>query len=295
MGVSGVWGELIISSDSRLVTLLKTRVKNYLLMKTMIYGDKMSPNMLRLGYYISPLGGALNSHAISEGRVGLEWLTAGNVYGPEGNKLYGPGSIFIHRAGQHTVNRSPEYDHYECMTVEFDVSRGKLSDAWPRSVEWPEKDGGVDFAREMIFEHHHSRLEKGIMGRLIWSQLAYRIAKGQREQTLKKIPPRIASCLAYLDRNYEKPCPVEDLAERVGLSASHLHTRFREFVGVSPYQYLIQQRMRAARHMLVTTMDPVKSIAVDVGYANTENFCRAFKKETGMTAAGFRRKYMVYS
>jgi AraC-like DNA-binding protein len=53
--------------------------------------------------------------------------------------------------------------------------------------------------------------------------------------------------------------------------------------------------MRSARHKLVTTGAPIKSIAMDVGYANTENFCRAFKKHCGLTAAAYRRKFIPYA
>jgi len=51
---------------------------------------------------------------------------------------------------------------------------------------------------------------------------------------------------------------------------------------------------RAARHRLVSSEDPVKVVATEVGYAHTEHFCRAFKKHTGHTADAFRRRYRVY-
>ena len=97
-----------------------------------------------------------------------------------------------------------------------------------------------------------------------------------------------------MDRHYAEPLGVEDLAARFGLSASYLHAQFREHVGMTPHQHLILQRMRFARHKLVTTGAPIKSIAMDVGYANTENFCRAFKKHCGLTAAAYRRKFIPY-
>jgi len=72
------------------------------------------------------------------------------------------------------------------------------------------------------------------------------------------------------------------------------HAQFRQHLGKSPHQCLILQRMRAARHKLVTTGEPIKAIAQDVGYANTENFCRAFRKHCGLTAAAYRRKFIPY-
>ena len=84
------------------------------------------------------------------------------------------------------------------------------------------------------------------------------------------------------------------MAAHVDLSASHLHARFREFVGMSPHQYVINRRLQEARHRLATTSAPIKAIAADIGYANTETFCRAFKSRCNITAATYRRKYMIY-
>jgi transcriptional regulator GlxA family with amidase domain len=63
---------------------------------------------------------------------------------------------------------------------------------------------------------------------------------------------------------------------------------------MSPHQYLIRQRMRAARHMLATSTEPIKAIARNTGYINTENFCRAFRQHVGLTAAAYRRTYRIY-
>jgi AraC-like DNA-binding protein len=104
----------------------------------------------------------------------------------------------------------------------------------------------------------------------------------------------LAAVLSYIERHYGEDLGIEALAARVGLSASHLHAEFREHLGLSPHQHLIGQRMRAAQHRLATTGDPIKMVAKAVGYANTENFCRAFKKHAGFTAAAYRRKYRTY-
>jgi transcriptional regulator GlxA family with amidase domain len=108
------------------------------------------------------------------------------------------------------------------------------------------------------------------------------------------IPPVVAGVLNHMDRFSAEPLGIEELAARFGLSASHLHALFRQHVGRTPHQHLILQRMRAARHRLVATREPIKSIARDFGYANTENFCRAFRQHCGMTTAAYRRTFTPY-
>ncbi|MCK9589019.1 MAG: AraC family transcriptional regulator [Terrimicrobiaceae bacterium] len=131
-------------------------------------------------------------------------------------------------------------------------------------------------------------------GDLIWSQFRFRLEESRRPAKHQAMPPLVASVMSHMDRLYAEPLGVEDLAAHFGLSASHLHAQFREHAGMTPHQHLILQRMRSARHKLVTTSDPIKSIAREAGYANTENFCRAFKKHCGLTAANYRRKFIPY-
>jgi len=255
-------------------------------MKTLKIGSRLSPVLLRIGYFISPPGGSVTPFRIQKNRLLVEWLTHGPVFHPETDRSAQAGTVFLHREGQLTVSRTLAEDHYECMTAEFDLATVSACPDWPRSVEWPEEEGGVAFAHDMVYRHHHTRLGLEILGPLIWAQVQFRAEVSA--QASRRVPPRISASLREIETHYTQPIHIDALAEKVGLSPSHFHARFREVMNMTPHRYLVQQRMRAARHRLVTTSDPVKAIAFDVGYANAENFCRAFKKETGMTAAQFR-------
>ena len=128
----------------------------------------------------------------------------------------------------------------------------------------------------------------------MWAQFQYRCELFRLQEPADDLPPRIKRVMKYIDQHYAQDMSIQDLADLVQLSGSHLHARFREWTGITPHQYLIGQRMREARHRLVTTSDPIKAIADQVGYANTENFCRAFKKQFRSTAANYRRNYTIY-
>jgi len=258
----------------------------------MIHGEKMKPTLLRLGYYISPLGGAKAPSEVLPGEFLCEMVTRGRVRHPEREEWLGPGWIYFHRPGQQTISVSPQDEHYECMTALFDL-RGGMPE-WPRSFYWPELREVENFSREMLFAFHHEGMSLEILGDLIWAQFRLRQALDQARHTHTRVPPRIASLIEEMARHPEHEHSVENLASRIGLSASHLHAEFKASTGKTPHQMLLQFRMSAARHRLVTTTEPVKAIAFEVGFSNTENFCRAFKKHTGFTAASFRRTYMLY-
>jgi len=272
-----------------------SRLDKCKLTKTIIYGDKMTAKVIRMGYYTSVKGGAPKPFQIPDGMLCFELITAGSVYSPEGDpaELYGAGWIFVHLAGQHTVWRSAPDSHYECMTVSFNTARIPDSETWPRAFFWEDINQAVSFAHEMLYARHNTRVDQENLGDLIWSQFRFRLDLFRRKSK-QQIPPRVAAVMNYIEKHYAEYIAIDHLAERAGLSASHLHAYFRTFVKVTPHQYLIQQRMQAARHSLATTNTPIKALAREVGYANTEHFCRAFKRNFGMTAAEYRYKYMVY-
>lgn len=255
-------------------------------------GEKIKPQLLRLGYFISAPGGSATPHTIKPGELLFEMITQGRVKHPEEALWAGAGWIFLHRPGQQTVCESMADEHYECMTALFSLP--KNLEAWPRGFCWQDARAAEEFSREMLFAFHHEGIALSLLGELILSQFRLRRAQDEQRRRHVQISPRIASVIANIARDPAAAHTMSTLAESVGMSASHLHAEFKAATGHTPHQVVIESRMSAARHRLVTTTDPVKAIAFDVGYSNMENFCRAFKKNTGITAASFRKKYMLY-
>lgn len=254
----------------------------------------MNLKLSQIGYYISPTGGAEKPSVIQGHTLYIELITRGEVRNPGNTSWRTPGWIFVHRPGEETIHLSPPESHYECMTANFWTDASGDASDWPREFCWEESEEALQFAREMVYAFHHSEIEHDILGDFILAQLRFRLKQDQVRSTRHTIPVRIATVMGIIEKQLHTQLPIEELAERVGVSASHLFAEFKAATGISPHQYLIQQRISAARHLLVTTLEPVKAIAYDVGYTNTENFCRCFKRTTGLTAASFRKKYRVY-
>jgi AraC-like DNA-binding protein len=261
------------------------------LTKTLIYGDKVESSLTHVGIYVSPMGGAPKPAYVDDGQLLFELITAGCVHSLSGLDLRRPGWIFCHHPGEHTIWRSEPDSHYECLTLKFDLSSVRIPENWPRSFFWDDTDHAITFANEMLYSFHHTNVAKDILGDLIWSQLRFKLDQFRRSRTEQNVPPRISKAISYIERYYSQDVGIQELANEVAMSPSHLHAQFKAFVDMSPHQYLIMQRMREARHALVTTDDPIKAISYQVGYPNTENFCRAFKRHFKTTAAAYRTRY----
>ncbi len=83
---------------------------------------------------------------------------------------------------------------------------------------------------------------------------------------------------------------IERLADQVGLSKSALHDRFSQFIGYGPMHYLAKWRMQVAAGLLRQSHAPVEAVAREVGYASEAAFSRAFRRQTGLPPATWRRQ-----
>ncbi|WP_277751237.1 AraC family transcriptional regulator [Granulicella sibirica] len=92
---------------------------------------------------------------------------------------------------------------------------------------------------------------------------------------------QISAAITAMHENPGYRWTLQALAERVGMSRSAFAGRFKERVGASAMEYLTRWRMRRAGHKLVTSTDPVSSIALSLGYESESAFCFAFKREMG--------------
>ncbi|MDQ8193751.1 AraC family transcriptional regulator [Coraliomargarita sp. SDUM461004] len=261
----------------------------------MIIASKLISSLRSVGYYTSPVGGAAEPARIGEDDLFFEIITAGEVYGFEKPaQLHGIGSIFVHKPGDCTVTRSPGQTRYSCLTIRFAYTDLQALVEWPRRFLWNDMNAVLKFSDEMLSAYHHQILDRGIIGDFILNQLRFRLEASRLEQAQDEIPPRLKAVMSYFEHNLSEAISVEDVAEHVGLSASHLHSLFRLHLDQTPHQYLIRARMRAAAHLLVSSDRPIKAIALDVGYVNSESFCRAFKKYYDRTAAAHRKRYRNY-
>jgi two-component system response regulator YesN len=95
----------------------------------------------------------------------------------------------------------------------------------------------------------------------------------------------------YIDENYQDPnLSVELIADYIGLSPNYTRTIFKEKLGISISDYIIQVRFLKAEQMLQHTDYTIKKIATLVGFYDTRYIYISFKKYFGVTAMEYRRK-----
>lgn len=90
--------------------------------------------------------------------------------------------------------------------------------------------------------------------------------------------------VAYIDANFsDYDLSLGTISSKFTISSSYFSRSFKEKIGMNFTQYIWQKRMDEVIRLLLHTTDPLKDIITRVGYLDTPNFIRKFKKETGYT------------
>lgn len=79
------------------------------------------------------------------------------------------------------------------------------------------------------------------------------------------------------------------VARRLGVNERRLLRAFHRHLGMTPTDYLREQRMRAARRLLDETTLSITAIAAEVGFSSAANFTTAFRGHMGHTPSDYRR------
>ena len=88
----------------------------------------------------------------------------------------------------------------------------------------------------------------------------------------------------FLERHYDKPLTLEDLAYLTGQSVSTFQRHFRARTGQSPRAWIVARRMQAACELLQQhRVQSVAEAATAVGYRNTSHFIAAYRNTYGHT------------
>ena len=112
------------------------------------------------------------------------------------------------------------------------------------------------------------------------------------EQVSRLIEPRsfgeIEQCIQ--SRLADSSLTLKELAAELGFSAGHLGVLIKKELGLSFQEYLIQERMKKAQLLLLTTEMKIYQISAAVGIEDMNYFSQRFKQVVGVTPREYRKR-----
>lgn len=104
---------------------------------------------------------------------------------------------------------------------------------------------------------------------------------------------RLERVCKYIDRHYEEPITLNDMAEYVHLSPAYLSKLFNKKMNIGFNQFLNEVRLEHVMLDLVYTDHSMIDIALENGFSSSALLSRAFKKWTGTSPSQYREQHQT--
>lgn len=138
--------------------------------------------------------------------------------------------------------------------------------------------------------------------KIAWDEMAVmlavrvmRLVDGMSATERRSVPAgalaRVVDTVRWIDETPDAELGLDQLAARARLSPYHFLRTFEQATGVTPHQYVMRARLRAAAQRLADTRGKIVEVALDCGFADLSNFNRAFRTEFGISPRHYRASW----
>ncbi len=138
-----------------------------------------------------------------------------------------------------------------------------------------------------------SRLFVDQLATAIGTHLVQRYAGGSKAhsttQSRKLSRSREALAKSLLLDNLNGDVSIQEVARACNLSRGYFIQAFRETTGMTPYQWLIAERIARARELLRRSEASLSEVAISCGFADQSHFTRVFTNLVGVAPGHWRR------
>ncbi len=204
-----------------------------------------------------------------------------------------PNMIICAKPGQVRHTKFP----FKCYFVHMIVHSGTLYDTLMGIPDHFETDKREDY--EKIFKRlirHYNTLsdsEEIILQSLVL-ELIYTIQKDSVKRmqggNAGSSNTVIEKSLQYIKDHLTEDLRLESLSQQMSLSPVYFHTAFRTSVGKTLREYVEEQRLKKAIHLLMTTNDSLAQIAYEAGFSSQSYFSYVFKRKMKVTPREYAKE-----
>jgi AraC family transcriptional regulator len=218
---------------------------------------------------------------------------------PAGRTLLTPGSLLLgnpgecfecghtHAAGDRCVSFRFDREVFEELASDIGVSRGARKFGAPGVPVVPEVAKEVARAAAAVGSGGEGLGEVGI--RLAATALRMTAGSVRRSVAVsRRAVEQAAECVRRIELDPAGAWTLQRLARETGQSPFQFLRAFKRVTGVTPHQFVLRTRLRAAALLLLDGSGGVSDVASEAGFNDLSNFNHAFRAEFGVAPRGWR-------
>ena len=217
--------------------------------------------------------------------------TEGTVSFPEGDYPVAPGSVLCLRRGEEwrvTLPCRLYYVRLDCLPEKV----VELLEQYGRLVTVDLSGRVRDLMCQIAVSSRQANVldcSARLLSLLALLQQENKFEKRISQGTRLKMQDSIRAGMEYMQQHYCEKCTLKEIAAYAGRSPIYFHDVFSETMGITPYEYIAQLRVDAAKKALLLTDEDPADIAARIGFCSQSYFNFVFKKAVGTTPLNYRR------
>ncbi|MDP4098837.1 AraC family transcriptional regulator [Paenibacillus sp. P96] len=194
------------------------------------------------------------------------------------------------------IEASPEIP-YLCLKLSFDTDAildivkeadlPALNSAEVRGITVKRTSSALLEALIRIMELLDAPKDIPVLAPLMVREILYRVLQGEQGALLQQFAIigshayNIAQAIRVINRQYNRPLVIEQLAKSVNMSTSAFHKHFKRATAMSPLQYQKTVRLQEARRLMLTENVQASAASFHVGYESPSQFSREYARMYG--------------
>ncbi len=99
---------------------------------------------------------------------------------------------------------------------------------------------------------------------------------------------KLLPVIRYLEKNFNEPLNLKQVAELACLSPYHFHRIFKAVTGETLNEFIRRLRLEAAANELFYTKPNITSVALGYGFSSSQSLAKAFKQHFALTPSQIR-------
>ncbi|MCQ4142144.1 helix-turn-helix domain-containing protein [Chryseobacterium sp. EO14] len=137
--------------------------------------------------------------------------------------------------------------------------------------------------------------QKDIMADFALKELLIRLmqtqARSMVEKNIVKNKSRIGFAVDYIKKNLHQKLSIDSIAKMAYVSKSNFFKMFKDELGTSPNEFILQERINRAKELLAN-QNSIKETAYQTGFSDANYFTRVFKQLVGVTPKSYQDKVL---
>src|SRR5215831_11161331 len=226
-----------------------------------------------------------------------------------------PGESMVLAPGEPCIIDFPEASALmptECLKLAIEAGKiskvcEQLNEKYPlidRRDGWKYKSDANRFINDVMINQLLNRLilictennrAKDFFANLVLQELLVRLMQTQARYFLfnnyqkQATTNRFAYVVNYIQNNLHENINIKTLSKLAYMSEPHFFRCFKQEFGVTPVEFILEMRIKAAKSMLQTSDLTLKEIGFSCGFNSMNYFLKMFKRYTGHTPAQYRK------